>query len=1083
MSSDIAAPVVINRKFLMEIGGWRAMKEAEALLEAGKVEQVSYEPPLLHGRVLTGTSYVNARLHVGSRLSEVENGCSCRQAREYGTICCHVIALGLAHIGAGTPNDADSEPSLLDPQFSDDPPMTYILSSEAADEAIQLELEIILPLKFVDAWHSGEIPIVVNGRINGASPIPLDQVVKKVGMEPVAVSDADATALDAIRSYNDDHLPGHWELAAKNAGEFFKLLIGHPNLSIGRKQALRIPPPTSKSEMTVSVLASGDLNLHLADEANGDGQVLQSKTGQWWFKGDALVQLNGLPLKYLGLRGNDRQVPRQELAHFFNHETRYLERQVDLKLTPECEAFEFKLQRPKVKLQLDGMLSGLSCHVQAIYPDHIEIIKGGDSVNGRPTAQAGKNTHRFARAHRNGWRPEDWRPDPANPHCFYVRDRRAEEKIRNEILQAGFQPGRRNPDHYTLSPEARVGYFLANLLPRWKQKWEVEYTDRMQKVIDQCDLIEPELTIETTGQDWLSMDIHFREENGKSEMAAAEVRKLLEKGVSHQRLNSGRVALLPSRAVKEFHEVLHDCQVQQEEGRFRLDKRFSGYLGEALRENKWKLAEQSTWTPPSQMQTPEPIDLPASLASMVRSYQHEGISWMHYLSSNGLHGVLADEMGLGKTLQALAFLSFRRTRANGSGPPPPALVVCPTSLVYNWRDEAEKFVPHLNVLVLHGPQRKKQFSKIPGSDLIITSYALLRRDLDVHQKQNFDAVILDEAQFIKNRTSKNARSVKKLQAGCRLVLTGTPLENSPFDLWSIMDFLMPGYLGSAKEFKTRYEVPIFKNGDTAAQARLRQRIRPFILRRTKKQVVTELPSKIDQVAYCDLSREQKTLYQEILGRARQLVFNASGKEGAEKRRMTVLTTLMRLRQACCHLRLLPFETQPSWKEPSAKVNYFFDLLEQAMDGNHRVLVFSQFVRLLKIIGEELTERDIPFCYMDGSTIDRKSEVRRFQHSEDIPVFLISLKAGGTGLNLTAADTVVHFDPWWNPAVQEQATARAHRIGQTRVVHSYKLIARGTVEEKIIELQKKKMEMVANTLISEDAFIQNLSWEELQELLD
>jgi len=394
-----------------------------------------------------------------------------------------------------------------------------------------------------------------------------------------------------------------------------------------------------------------------------------------------------------------------------------------------------------------------------------------------------------------------------------------------------------------------------------------------------------------------------------------------------------------------------------------------------------------------------------------------------------------------------------------------------------------RFVPDLKTLVLHGPQRKKKFPDMDDVDIVITSYALLRRDLDIYQAREFDIVLLDEAQFIKNRSSKNARSVKSLKSDSRMVLTGTPLENSPFDLWSIMDFLMPGYLGSAKEFKTRYEIPIFKNGDPAAQKRLRQRVRPFILRRTKKQVVTELPNKIDQIAYCDLSKEQKAVYQEILGRARRMVFDAAGKNGAEVRRMTVLTTLMRLRQACCHLNLLPIENKRTWREPSAKVDYFFDLLEQATDGNHRVLVFSQFVRLLKVIGEELRERDIPFCYMDGSTIDRKGEVKRFQNDRSIPVFLISLKAGGTGLNLTSADTVVHLDPWWNPAVQEQATARAHRIGQTRVVHSYKLIARGTVEEKIIELQKKKMEMVANTLISEDAFIQNLSWEELQDLLE
>lgn len=1052
------------------------MKEAEAFVQAGKVESVEWNPPMLTGKVLTGTSSVNARLHVGSRLSEVENMCSCRQAREYGTICCHVISLGLVYIASQIETSPAVKEIIDTAQVSsDDPPITYILNTEAADSAKQLKLDILFPTKLLDAWLTGEIRVIVQGAVDDGPPVPLDQIVKKASLEPFAVSDADATALDAIRSYNHDQLPGMWVLPAKDAGEFLKLLTGHPSLWMGKKQPLSIPAQRSKSDLHVTVTDQGSLNLSLSDNANGEGQVLQSKTGQWWLNGSELIQLNGLPVKYLGLRGADREVPREELAHFFHHEIGYLQRQVQLNLSPECDEYQFKRQKPKVKLVLDGMLSGLSCQVQAIYPDHTEVIQGGDTMNAGATGGAMRK--RMPRA-------EDWRPDPDNPKRFYIQDKRFEDQIRTEILQSGFLPGKRNPELYTLSPESRVGYFLANVLPKWKQKWEIEYTPRMQKVVDQCDLIEPELAIESTGEDWLSMDIRFREESGKSLLSGGEVRQLLEKGVSHQRLNSGRIALLPSKAVKEFHEVLYDCQVQQEDGKYRLDKRYAGYLGEALKENDWKLAEQSNWEPPKAIHKVAEVQLDGALGALARGYQKEGISWMHYLSENGLHGVLADEMGLGKTLQALGYLNYRRQQKNGDANAlKPALVVCPTSLVYNWRDEVTKFVPHMKCLVLHGPARKKEFPNIEAHDLVITSYALLRRDLATHKAKSFDIIILDEAQFIKNRASQNAKCVKQLKAESRLVLTGTPLENSPFDLWSIFDFLMPGYLGTAKEFKTRYEVPIFKSGDTSVQNRLRQRVRPFILRRTKKEVVKELPSKIDQVAYCDLSSEQSAVYKQILGQARKMVFNASEKDGAEQKRMTVLTTLMRLRQACCHLNLLPTSEDKEWKAPSAKLDYFFELLEQARDGNHRLLVFSQFVRLLKVIGEELEKRDLTFCYMDGSTIDRKAEVKRFQNDKSVPVFLISLKAGGTGLNLTGADTVVHFDPWWNPAVQEQATARAHRIGQTRVVNSYKLIARGTVEEKIIDLQRKKMEMVANTLISEDAFVQNLSWEELQGLLE
>jgi SNF2 family DNA or RNA helicase len=292
------------------------------------------------------------------------------------------------------------------------------------------------------------------------------------------------------------------------------------------------------------------------------------------------------------------------------------------------------------------------------------------------------------------------------------------------------------------------------------------------------------------------------------------------------------------------------------------------------------------------------------------------------------------------------------------------------------------------------------------------------------------------------------------------------MENSLDELWSIFDFLMPGYLGPAKEFKDRYEAPIARAGDATALRRLRQRLRPFVLRRTKAEVAPELPAKIEQVAWCELSAEQQSVYQAILEQGRREVFEHAGKGGDAKQRMAVLTTLTRLRQACCHLDLLPARDGKTWSEPSAKLELCMELIEEARSGGHRVLVFSQFVRLLRLIEAALRTQEISWCYLDGATVDRQAEVRRFQESRDIPVFLISLKAGGTGLNLTGADTVIHFDPWWNPAVEEQATDRAHRIGQTKVVTTYRLVAKGTIEEKILELGEKKRELVG-AVLSED----------------
>jgi SNF2 family DNA or RNA helicase len=451
---------------------------------------------------------------------------------------------------------------------------------------------------------------------------------------------------------------------------------------------------------------------------------------------------------------------------------------------------------------------------------------------------------------------------------------------------------------------------------------------------------------------------------------------------------------------------------------------------------------------------------------------------MQFLRQNGFGGVLADEMGLGKTLQALAFFRSIRQQNPSSAP---MLVVCPTSLVSNWMAEAEKFTPTLKALAVEGADRERLFARVSDHDLVVTSYALMRRDAERYRQLEFDTLVLDEAQHIKNRQTQNAQAVKSVRARQRLVLTGTPLENSVLDLWSIFDFLMPGYLGTAQDFRERYEQPIARDKDSAAQKRLARRLRPFVLRRTKREVAPELPEKIQQVAYCELTRDQRAVYEQVLEATRKEVLDAAGQEGMGRSRMLVLSALLRLRQICCDPRLLKLDTvEPSGT--SAKVELFSELLEEVIDGGHRALVFSQFTSMLALLKETLVAQGLTYCYLDGATTDRSAVVRKFQEDQSIPLFLISLKAGGVGLNLTGADTVIHFDPWWNPAVEDQATDRAHRIGQTRIVTSYKLIARNTVEEKILMLQNRKRELINATIAGEEQFAAALSWEEIQDLL-
>jgi superfamily II DNA or RNA helicase len=1069
-TSGSGAPLKITKELLLEIGGWRAMKEGLALWESGKVQQVAYEPPLLHGIVQTGTTTVNARLNVGYRLSDVENLCSCRQAREYGTVCAHVIALGLDLLN---PQSATNGNGLMAPIVQNGhtpvtvlpPPslrrIRYVSLSEAADTAQLLRLHVLLPVKLKDAWNSGEMRIICEGSLLGGHSAPLENYI---GEEKgtYAVSDHDSQILDVIRRLNNNSTPGMWILTAKQFGDFFAALVGHPYVTLGKASSLQVTRAAQRSRLHMSLKEDGQMLLHLKDQADSGENVLQATTGQWRFHDGQLEWLNGLPASYLSLRQKDLTVPREHLAHFFQFELSYLERQVELELGPGCGDLQFAKQKPEVQVTLDGMLSGLSCKVEAVYGERRYLVQGS-------VLQISHDK-------------ESWQPDEKNPKRYFIRDQQSEQKIRTEILASGFVPGQRQKELYTLSNESRVGFFLANILPKWSKRWKIEFTGRLEDLLSKCDRIEPEVTVQNSGEDWLSMDICFKESSGKVALSSAEVQRLLQTGVSHQRMSTGRIALLPTHAVNEFQEVIRDCQVSQEDGTIRIDRRYASYIGSALNSNGWSLTPSSTWNPPEALTEWEQVELQSELDNMLRPYQKSGVNWLNHLARNAMCGILADEMGLGKTLQTLAYLQYRRLTYPGKGP---LLIVCPTSLVLNWEDEAKRFTPNLRCLILHGAKRQLNFDKIKDADLVVTSYALLRRDIDIHKSIDFDVAVLDEAQQIKNKSSQNAACAKMLKADYRIVLTGTPIENSLLDLWSIYDFLMPTYLGSAADFKRRYELPISKQNDEAAQKRLKQRVRPFILRRTKSEVAKELPAKLEQVAFCELTEEQKTMYQRILEQGRRNVFEHSGSKGGDKdkSRLAVLTALMRLRQVCCHLNLLPTDQPVEWKEPSAKMDYFLQLVEQAIDGGHRILVFSQFVSMLKLVEAELKKKALTYCYLDGSTVDRKGVIKRFQADVSIPLFLISLKAGGTGINLTGADMVIHFDPWWNPAVEDQATARAHRIGQTRMVNSYKLIARGTVEEKIVNLQKKKIDLVANTLVSEEAFIQNLSWEELQSLLE
>lgn len=446
----------------------------------------------------------------------------------------------------------------------------------------------------------------------------------------------------------------------------------------------------------------------------------------------------------------------------------------------------------------------------------------------------------------------------------------------------------------------------------------------------------------------------------------------------------------------------------------------------------------------------QPVTPPAGLKAELRPYQRDGLNWLGFLREYEFGGVLADDMGLGKTVQTLAYL---QTEKEAGRLDRPALVVAPTSLMVNWRREAERFTPGLRVLTLHGAARHEDFARIAGHDLVLTTYALLPRDAEQLNGQEYHAVILDEAQAIKNPKAKAAQIVRGLKTRQRLCLTGTPMENHLGELWSLFHFLMPGLLGDERRFKRLYRTPIEKHGDDERRAALTRRIAPFLLRRTKEQVATELPPKTEIVRAVELDGGQRDLYESIRLAMNDKVRREIEKKGLARSQIVILDALLKLRQVCCDPRLLKLDAAKKVKQ-SAKLELLMDMLPELVEEGRRILLFSQFTSMLALIEQELAARAIPYVLLTGDTRDRATPIDRFQ-SGAVPLFLISLKAGGTGLNLTAADTVIHYDPWWNPAVERQATDRAHRIGQDKNVFVYKLITQGTVEEKIAALQARK----------------------------
>ncbi|MGR9107902.1 MAG: DEAD/DEAH box helicase, partial [Gammaproteobacteria bacterium] len=612
--------------------------------------------------------------------------------------------------------------------------------------------------------------------------------------------------------------------------------------------------------------------------------------------------------------------------------------------------------------------------------------------------------------------------------------------------------------------------FLESGLPELREQgWQIEIENSFRLRFDEVQEWQAEIE-EQEGSEWFSLALGVELDGQTVNLLPILVHLLAQVGDSQQlreklehenhflvSFGEYRWLKIPSQRLLPIFDTLvelYDSEALDDRGKLNLSRHQGIQIGDLLNDPsiRWRGAEELKRLSDRlrDFKGIEPVSPPAGFNTELRAYQLQGLSWMQFLKAFDFNGILADDMGLGKTVQTLAHLLLEKQLGHMTAP---ALIIAPTSLMGNWRREAERFAPDLNVLVLHGSDRHDHFDSIASHDVVFTTYPLLRRDQDPLSKHRFHYIILDEAQAIKNPKAQTTRIIFGLKCAHKLCLTGTPLENHLGELWSMFHFLMPGFLGTLERFNRLFRNPVEKAGDSIRQMQLARRIAPFLLRRTKQEVAAELPEKTEIVRTVSLQGKQRDLYEAIRVAMDKKVRDEISKKGVARSHIMILDALLKLRQVCCDPRLVSL-AQAKKVQQSAKMELLMDILPEMVEEGRKILVFSQFVKMLELIEPELKKRAIAYSILTGQTRKRDEAIDAFQNGE-VPVFLISLKAGGVGLNLTAADTVIHYDPWWNPAVENQATDRAHRIGQHNRVFVYKLVTEETVEEKILTLQQKK----------------------------
>ena len=1060
--------VPLTKKKLEDYAGAEVLAEAERIVENSLVVSAEYSVPIVSGVISrkAGPLKTSFRIHNGY----IESFCSCWANREQGLICAHVIALGLELVHRQTDPRREEkymQELKLASKMAAYKEEDYIRRVDAEyRNAIPVRLLVSLGEDWEGCIDDDAIPVYCRIEQDGKR-VPIDKIPKN---RPYSFSKSDESLLYVLEDIAEGPLKYHTLMKRFDFCNLLSLCDGNKlknaylePLNIDKRQ-LKSYLKVEMSEVDGRVRVSLKTPMKNVPDAN-PFYIISSHSS--WVYDDAVgfVGLdNPLPLPYHSIYKEPIFIERDNAFVFFSTELPALEKMMKVDADISMDMFDIVPDTPVFELEIIGSLASIKVILRAQYGEY-DPIKVCEYLP----------EHSFIR------------PDPEDLYKFYGRNRPAEEFASSLVEKAmgcvdyvcpkGTATGRRD-----------VLNFVSGSMPFFRrQGWKIRLEGRIAEYLEESNYVTPVVSVDDSYDNAIDISFKFEDSNGES-ITMGDVQRAINMGESFISKN-GNIALIDTEAISSMLNVFADCSTMgaNQPGHFKMSNIYSGFVAASLNALDGIDIDQTRAWQDSSQQINRTIEmeeemLPGNLDQILRPYQKYGVNWLSFMEKSGFSGILADDMGLGKTVQTLTWIAISRLKRDADTP---ALIVGPTSLAENWYDECQKFVPHLKMFIYKGSKRHDYWDTLDDYDIVVTSYGTLRVDAEKMATREFDMLILDEAQHIKNHKTSNAKTVKSIMASYRLALTGTPIENGVSDLWSIMDFLMPGYLGNYKTFKAHYDVPVDMQGADiiAAHSMLRRKVHPFLLRRLKKDVAKDLPPKIQKVQYCRLTKDQELAYKAFMEESRNKVSDLINQKGFGGAQMEILTILLRLRQICCHLNLIESLKKLNSKHPSAKMELFRELLSESIDGGHRILVFSQFTSMLALLREDLEKQGIKYCYLDGKTKNRVSLVKHFNTDKTIPVFLISLKAGGTGLNLTGADTVLHFDPWWNPAVEEQATDRAYRIGQKKTVYSIKLITKDTIEEKVLKLQQKKKALIDATIEAGGQMVEKLSLDDVKELLN